>query len=82
MGVVSDIPISQGASMSDVLQNVGVLLFIAGSGLYIAILMWRTVREEKEGCGSSCGGCSSKQSSPNIRTTLIQLDTKIVEPKS
>ncbi|PQO40164.1 hypothetical protein [Blastopirellula marina] len=68
--------------MSDVLQNVGVLLFIAGSGIYIAILMWRTVRADNpgQGCGS-CRGCASKHDGPHHRTTLIQLDTKIVEPK-
>lgn len=67
--------------MSEALQNFGVLLFIAGSGLYIAILMWRTIRaESRPGCGG-CRGCASKQDGPHHRTTLIQLDTKIVEPK-
>ncbi|MCC9607262.1 hypothetical protein LOC68_13680 [Blastopirellula sp. JC732] len=67
--------------MSDVLQNVGVLLFIAGSGIYLTILMWRSVGKEEPGCGSGCKSCTSKHRGPHIGTTLIQLDTKIVEPK-
>ncbi|TWT32939.1 FeoB-associated Cys-rich membrane protein [Blastopirellula retiformator] len=67
--------------MSDVFQNVGVLLLIAGSATYLAISIWRTVRSEKAGCGGGCKGCGSKQHGPHIGTTLIQLDTKIVEPK-
>ncbi len=53
------------------MQNIIVLLAIAGAVVFIGIRMWKTLRDPKNiSCGCGCSGCGSASNCSSQKTTL------------